>query len=176
MFQHEDLKRNEPLVLSVGSCTEVWDLFCACAAGDLETVERLVNRNPSFVRAHHEYRTPLYFAVRENRIHEDDRTAGVLRRCLADSRGTREAVMGWRSKFSYPEIAAMGIARSLTILATYGDLETAASLLTANPTLADNPEALAAAAENGHTPIVHYSCATGRDLPSASPLRQRRAS
>jgi ankyrin repeat protein len=68
MVRPEELTKNEPLLWSAGNGTEVWDLFCACAAGDLETVERLVGGNPSLVRAHYEYRTPLYFAVRENRM------------------------------------------------------------------------------------------------------------
>jgi ankyrin repeat protein len=68
MVRPEELTKNEPLLWSAGNGTEVWDLFCACAAGDLESVERLVGGNPSLVRAHYEYRTPLYFAVRENQI------------------------------------------------------------------------------------------------------------
>jgi ankyrin repeat protein len=68
MVQPDELTKNEPLLWSAGNGTEVWDLFCACAAGDLETVERLVGGNPSLVRAHYEYRTPLYFAVREDRM------------------------------------------------------------------------------------------------------------
>lgn len=68
MVRPEELTKNEPLLWCAGNGTEVWDLFCACAAGDLETVERLVGGNPSLVRAHYEYRTPLYLAVRENRI------------------------------------------------------------------------------------------------------------
>ena len=68
MVRPEELTKNEPLLWSAGNGTDVWDLFCACAAGDLETVERLVGGNPSLVRAHYEYRTPLYFAVRENRM------------------------------------------------------------------------------------------------------------
>ena len=68
MVRPEELTKKEPLVWSAGNGTEVWDLFCACAAGDLEAVERLVGGNPSLVRAHYEYRTPLYFAVRENRM------------------------------------------------------------------------------------------------------------
>ena len=67
-FRPEELTKIEPLVWSVGNGTEVWDLFCACAAGDLDTVERLVSGKPSLVRAHSEYRTPLYFAVRENQL------------------------------------------------------------------------------------------------------------
>jgi hypothetical protein len=39
-----------------------------CPAGDLETVRRLVERDPSPVRAHYEYRTPLSFAVRESHV------------------------------------------------------------------------------------------------------------
>ena len=68
MVRPDELTKNEPLLWSAGNGTDVWDLFCACAAGDLETVERLVCGNPSLVRAHYEYRTPLYFAVRENRM------------------------------------------------------------------------------------------------------------
>src|SRR5688500_6708448 len=66
MVQPDELKRDEPLLWSAGNGTEVWDLFCACAAGDLASVERLVSRNPALVRAHYEYRPPLCFAVREN--------------------------------------------------------------------------------------------------------------
>jgi ankyrin repeat protein len=68
MVRPAELTKNEPLLWSAGNGTEVWDLFCACAAADLDTVERLVDANPSLVRAHYEYRTPLYFAVRENRM------------------------------------------------------------------------------------------------------------
>src|SRR4029077_4060264 len=41
---------------------------CAATTGDLETVKRMVTRDPSLVRAQHAYRRPLYFAVRENRV------------------------------------------------------------------------------------------------------------
>jgi ankyrin repeat protein len=68
MFQPEELKKNEPLLWSPGNGTAVWDLFSACAAGDLETVKGILGKDPSLVRAHHEYRTPLYFAVRENQM------------------------------------------------------------------------------------------------------------
>lgn len=68
MFQPEELKTNEPLLWSSGNGVEVWELFCACANGDIKTVEILIDKNPALVRAHHEYRTPLYFAVRENQL------------------------------------------------------------------------------------------------------------
>ncbi|HKE85311.1 MAG TPA: ankyrin repeat domain-containing protein [Vicinamibacterales bacterium] len=62
--------------------------------------------------------------------------------------------MGWRSRLTYRQVAATGIMRSLTVNATYGDLEAATVMLSANPALADDPEALAAAAEHGHDAIV----------------------
>jgi ankyrin repeat protein len=62
------LKRNEPLSWSTGTGTAVWEMFCACIEGDLEAVKRLVARDPSLVRCHYNYRKPLYFAVRENRL------------------------------------------------------------------------------------------------------------
>jgi ankyrin repeat protein len=68
MIQPDELKTNEPLVWSVGRGTQVWELLCACADGDLATVERMVGEDSRLVRAHYEYRTPLYFAVRENRL------------------------------------------------------------------------------------------------------------
>jgi uncharacterized protein len=68
MIRPDELTKKEPLMWSTGSGTEVWDLFCACIAGDLETVKRLLNSNPSIARCHYAYRTPMYFAVRENQI------------------------------------------------------------------------------------------------------------
>ena len=37
-------------------------------AGDLRTVQALIAKDPSLARAHYDYRKPLYFAVRENRV------------------------------------------------------------------------------------------------------------
>jgi len=68
MIQPEALKKNEPLTWSPGMGAEVWEMFCAAITGDLETIKRLVDKDPSLVRCHHAYRTPLYFAVRENQV------------------------------------------------------------------------------------------------------------
>ena len=68
MIQPEELKKNEPLVWSTGIGTDVWELFCACITGDLETVRRLVGKDPSIVRCQFHYRKPLYFAVREDQL------------------------------------------------------------------------------------------------------------
>jgi ankyrin repeat protein len=68
MIRPEALQKNEPLVWSSGIGAEVWELFCACVMGDLDTVKRLLNKDPSLVRSHYAYRTPIYFAVRENQV------------------------------------------------------------------------------------------------------------
>jgi len=68
MLQPEALKKNEPLFWSPGKGMDVWEMFCACIAGDLDTVRRLHEKDPSLVRSHYEYRTPLSFAVRENQL------------------------------------------------------------------------------------------------------------
>lgn len=68
MRQPDALKTDEPLLWSTGTGTEVWALFQACVAGDLEQVRRIVERDPPIVRCHYAYRKPLYFAVRENRL------------------------------------------------------------------------------------------------------------
>lgn len=68
MIQPEALKKDEPLKWSTGRGTDVWALFCACIAGDLDAVTRLLAKDPSLARCQHAYRKPLYFAVRENRL------------------------------------------------------------------------------------------------------------
>ncbi len=68
MIQPEELKKNEPLMWSAGTGTDVWDLFCACVEGDIQTVRRLVEKDAAIVRCQYAYRTPLYFAVSENQI------------------------------------------------------------------------------------------------------------
>lgn len=68
MIQPDELKTDEPLLWSTGTGTDVWALFSAIVGDDLTTVRRLVEKDPAIVRCHHAYRTPIYFAVRENRL------------------------------------------------------------------------------------------------------------
>ena len=68
MIRPEALKKNDHLFWSPGMGTDVWEMFCACIIGDLETVKRLLDKDPSLARSHYEYRTPLSFAVRENQL------------------------------------------------------------------------------------------------------------
>jgi len=68
MIQPDALNENEPLLLSPGRGTDVWAMFRACIGGDLEAVKRLLDKDPSLARCHYAYRTPIYFAVRENRV------------------------------------------------------------------------------------------------------------
>ncbi len=66
--QPDALKSEGPLVWSPGRGVDVWALFQACVAGDLGIVRSLLDRDPSLARCQHAYRTPLYFAVRENHL------------------------------------------------------------------------------------------------------------
>ena len=68
MVQPEALKKDEPLFWSPGKGTDVWAMFCAASTGDLETIKRLLDKDPSLVRSNYEYRTPLSFAVRANQL------------------------------------------------------------------------------------------------------------
>ena len=109
MLQPAELKSDRKLLWSPGRGSELWTLFQACIAGDLETVQALIAKDPSLARAHYDYRKPLYFAVRENRVdvarflleHDDnpidlwvddspleiarDRGYGEMERMLADT-------------------------------------------------------------------------------------------
>src|SRR5262245_54550583 len=68
MLQPAALKSDQKLLWSPGRGTDVWALIQACASGDLEIVQTLIAKDPSLARSHYDYRKPLYFAVRENRV------------------------------------------------------------------------------------------------------------
>src|SRR5262245_10979063 len=68
MIRPEALKKDEPLFWSPGNGADVWEMFCAAISGDLEMIKQLLEKDPSLARSQYEYRTPLYFAVRENQI------------------------------------------------------------------------------------------------------------
>src|SRR5688500_16895800 len=67
-LQPAELKSDQKLTWSTGRGVDVWALMQACASGDLESVRALIARDPSLARSHYDYRKPLYFAVRENRL------------------------------------------------------------------------------------------------------------
>lgn len=68
MHRPEPLSRDDPLVWSPGRGTDVWAMFEAAMTGDVASLDRLLDADPSLVRCHYEYRTPLSFAVREDRV------------------------------------------------------------------------------------------------------------
>jgi ankyrin repeat protein len=68
MLQPAELKSDQKLLWSPGRGTDVWALIQACTSGNLDAVRALIAKDPSLARAHYDYRKPLYFAVRENRI------------------------------------------------------------------------------------------------------------
>jgi ankyrin repeat protein len=68
MRRPAELRKKTPLLWSAGTGVEVWEMFQAAIKGDLPAIRRLLQSNPALVRAHYRYRTPLYFAVRENQL------------------------------------------------------------------------------------------------------------
>ena len=66
MTRPEALSKHEPLFWSTGIGTDVWEMFCAAAKGDVHTIKSLVEKDPSLVRSEYEYRNTMSFAVREN--------------------------------------------------------------------------------------------------------------
>jgi ankyrin repeat protein len=69
MYQPEALKKNEPWLWSPGAGVDVWAMFMACKSGNLDEVKRLLAKDPSLIRSHYEYATPLSFAIRSNQLH-----------------------------------------------------------------------------------------------------------
>lgn len=67
MTRPEALSKNEPLIWSYGTGTDVWDMFQAAAAGDVPALQELLSRDPKLVSCNYDYRGPMYFAVKNNR-------------------------------------------------------------------------------------------------------------
>jgi ankyrin repeat protein len=68
MIRPAALNTDESLLWSPGTGNQVWAMFSAAIAGDVPALARLVSAEPALAHCHYTYRTPLYFAVRENRI------------------------------------------------------------------------------------------------------------
>jgi ankyrin repeat protein len=62
-------------------------------------------------------------------------------------------------------LCSCGAARAVHLLAYYGDVRTAAAVFAANPALADDPDALANAAGQGHEAFVRLMLRCRPDLP-----------
>lgn len=81
--------------------------------------------------------------------------------------------MGWPSTLTYREIVATKVARSVTILAHYGDVATAENLFAYDPALANDPEAFGSAAKNGHEEFVRLMLRYHPGLPKQVALVAR---
>ena len=104
MHRPDDLKRDEPLLWSPGTGTEVWRMFCAAMNGDVAAIEALLDGNASLVRCQYSYLGPLDFAVRENQIAAAtfllDRGADPIGLCiqgsLVESRPRPRVIRRWK--------------------------------------------------------------------------------
>jgi uncharacterized protein len=150
LIRPEALKQNEPLVWSPGRSADLWEMFCAAIAGDLETIRRLLDQDPSLVRASHDYRTALSFAVRENQLE----VAAFLLERGADpvNSGTPDTLLQIARDRGYAEMqklleAALAGPHGASLRGTAiaaaireRDLEQVQSLLDASPELVHAPD------------------------------------
>ena len=176
MIQPEELKKNEPLKWSPGTGIHAWEMFRAAITGDLQTIRGLLAQDPALVRCHHIYRTPLYFAVRENQVDvaeflldrgADPINAGgddTLLEIARDRGHTRMCIL------LEERLAAGGVspqAAGIAAAIRQRNLEQLRTLLDASP------ELLHAASEHGNRPI-HWAVMT-RQLDIVDDLLARGA-
>ncbi len=83
MNRPDALKKDEAMMWSPGTGVQIWEVFCAAISGDVETLRRMLDEQPALANCHYVYRTPLYFAVRENQFE----AAGLLLKRGADPLG-----------------------------------------------------------------------------------------
>ena len=68
MRRPDELSTDKPLVWSTGTGNQCWQMFTLSRNGELDELKRLVTAHPELVECQFAYRTPLYFAVRENHV------------------------------------------------------------------------------------------------------------
>lgn len=177
MIQPDELKKSDPLIWSTGIGTDVWELFSAALNGDMPTMIRLLDDNPSLVRCHFHYRTPLYFAVRENRRE----AAEYLLDHGADPIGlaVNDSLLDICRDRGYAEMAAMLEARleRLHHASPRGEAVAKAirerDLPTVRALLDENPELIHAGDQRSNQPI-HWAVMT-RQLGLIDELLERGA-
>src|SRR6266540_5550702 len=150
------LATDEPLFWSPGRGNDVWAMFCAAIAGDLESIRRLLSRDLGLKRCHYLYHTPLAFAIRENQIAAAEYLFDKSRFFgnpleIARDRGFTEMERMLESRF-----AAVGVAPGGALVAAAirdRDREKVRQLLDASP------ELIHAADESTNRPI-HWAVMT----------------
>jgi ankyrin repeat protein len=71
MIQPREMKETHPIALHDGAfatTTEVWEMLSASYAGELDSVEKLVDRNARLLTCQYDYTSPLHLAVREGHV------------------------------------------------------------------------------------------------------------
>ncbi|HZF41484.1 MAG TPA: sigma-70 family RNA polymerase sigma factor [Blastocatellia bacterium] len=148
MIRPEPLKKNDRLYWSPGIGADVWEMFCAAITGDLETVKRLLDKDPSLARSQYEYRTPLSFAVRENHL---EVAAYLLEHGATFSFGNMLEIARDRGYAEMQKLIEAALARphdtapkgaAIAAAIRERDLAKARSLLDADPALTHAPDEL----------------------------------
>ena len=107
MHQPEALKTDDHLLWSPGTGNDVWLLFLAASNGDVQTIESLLQKDPSLVHCQYSYRGPLFFAVKENQLAAAkllfDRDADPLGLAIFDSLLTIARDRGYSEMHSFLE-------------------------------------------------------------------------
>jgi ankyrin repeat protein len=104
MVQPESLKSEKYQPWSRGRGVDVWAMICAAITGDLDTIKRLVVRDPNLIDCEYEYFKPIRFAVRENQRAVVD---FLLERGADPAYEAGESLLGIARERGYAELAAL---------------------------------------------------------------------
>jgi len=162
----ENTKPQERLGGHFYSTAEIWQMFSACRAGDLEEVRHLVERCSGLVHCEYNYTPPIHFAVREGHAP----LVRYLLDCGADptyrTYRFKDSLLQMARERGYDEIAGMieevlakrfplsEEAETLLKAAKGGDIDGVRQLLDADG------ELVRASNETGDT-ALHLACAGG---------------
>ena len=169
---------------TVASTDDVFAMFVAARAGDVDTVKRLVSRSPSLATVEYNYTPPIHFAVREG---HGDITGFLLNHgadpayrsypfqesllTFAEERGHTEVTDLLRVRLSRRFTIASGT-QTIIAAAGRGDLAAVESELARDPGLAragneTGDTALHHAATRGHLHIVQVLLEAGANVDPA---------
>lgn len=167
----DELKTDKPLLWSTGTGRDVWAMLCAARDGDLAAVRQLLKKDPTLARCSYAYRTPLYFAVLENRVRVAELLLGLPANTLGlavnDTMLSVARARGYGEMIRLLEQRMDGRGEPVAAAIRAGDLRKVRRLLDGAPELVHAQD------ERGNQPI-HWAVMT-RQLKMIDALVERGA-
>lgn len=169
MIQPDELKSDQFVLSSGGQGTDVWEMITSCISGDLQNVQKLLDKEASLSNCQWAYFTPIHFAVREGHIDivklllkfGADATAKTI--SWQDSPLTKARDRGYQEIAELLEQHLKSTMQTSSIGSKIGQLIQERKVEQVQELIQQNPDSVHASDERGNKPL-HWAVLTRQVL------------